>query len=415
MRNTSYWMLFLGFTSLSQMAAAGAVGQTPGMTSGTTLPTAAHRLDMFITPGADPGPASNVFWSNQLDSLGGYTGMQTTELSDAEGHGRQFLFSLWGATDARPGTPASAGIGAGSYCTVSKTATDGDKGAQCRYRYEWQVGHTYRFRVTPDEKLGKGWYKSNVTDVTPDGDGTSFDIGSIYKPAFPADIPSGDIKQWVEYFDWGNPRTTCLSVARSDVRMSAEAFDAQGRPIYLPAYAMSGQNSCQDQPMAIRPTFTRIARDGSGVRMEGATSQTAEGFIRSAGSCLISSLPQGGVDQTVSIGACPTKRMVEQKGGRYFSQYFWVLAADGSIQQKSSQCLTAKTGSRAIVVSACAPGQAAQRWRVAGSTDGDGQSVRLVSGLSGLCLGREGSGLAGMSACTDKDVLWTVPGKSFQY
>ncbi|MBA5760286.1 DUF3472 domain-containing protein, partial [Escherichia coli] len=72
----------------------------------------------------------------------------------SEGVGKQFLFSLWGATAAKPGTPASAGIGAGSYCTVSGSATDGSAGAQCRYRYDWQAGHTYRFRITPDTNQG---------------------------------------------------------------------------------------------------------------------------------------------------------------------------------------------------------------------------------------------------------------------
>lgn len=128
------------------------LGSTPGLYSDTWFPSSlpsVAQLDLFITPETDPGPNSNVYWSNQINSLGGYTGMQSTEITSAtEGYGKQFLFSLWNATDARPGTPSTAGIGAGSYCTVSKTATDGAAGAQCRYRYEWQAGHTYRFRVT---------------------------------------------------------------------------------------------------------------------------------------------------------------------------------------------------------------------------------------------------------------------------
>lgn len=85
------------------------LGATPGLYSNTWFPSTVRSvaiLDLFITPQTDPGPNSNVFWSNQVDSLHGYTGLQSTELVSAtEGAGKQFLFSLWGATAAKPGTP----------------------------------------------------------------------------------------------------------------------------------------------------------------------------------------------------------------------------------------------------------------------------------------------------------------------
>lgn len=86
----------------------GFLGATPGLYSNTSFPSTVRSvaiLDLFITPQTDPGPNSNVFWSNQVNSLHGYTGLQSTELVSAtEGVGKQFLFSLWGATAAQPGT-----------------------------------------------------------------------------------------------------------------------------------------------------------------------------------------------------------------------------------------------------------------------------------------------------------------------
>ncbi|WP_409071731.1 hypothetical protein [Burkholderia ubonensis] len=96
-------------SSSSAPTLKGFLGATPGLYSNTWFPSTVRSvaiLDLFITPQTDPGPNSNVFWSNQVNSLHGYTGLQSTELVSAtEGVGKQFLFSLWGATAAKPGTP----------------------------------------------------------------------------------------------------------------------------------------------------------------------------------------------------------------------------------------------------------------------------------------------------------------------
>jgi hypothetical protein len=379
------------------------LGSTPGMYSDWYFPrsvTALSRLDMFITPMNDPGPHSNVFWSNQVNGLGGYTGMQTTELSSTtEGHGKQFLFSLWGATDARTGTPPSAGIGAGSFCTVSSTATDGSSGVQCRYRYEWVAGHTYRFRVTPNASLGAGWFTSNVTDVTAGSAGDSFDIGSIFVGASKPLIPASSLSIWTEYFDWNSERTSCLSVARAYAQMSVQAFDANGAAVTMPAPSAYANNTCSS-------TTATVSYSGGVVTELGEPAQSAQGFIKSSNQCL--SLPSAGNTGATVLNACPSQAQVQASGGGQYWKQLWVLASDGSIQTENSYCLAASSSTSGSVINAanCAPGDPNQQWQV------NGNAIALKN--SGLCLSPSGSGLT-LAPCASATAAWTVPGQSFSY
>ncbi|KVX16596.1 hypothetical protein WL01_16280 [Burkholderia ubonensis] len=388
----------------------GFLGATPGLYSNTSFPSTVRSvaiLDLFITPQTDPGPNSNVFWSNQVNSLHGYTGLQSTELVSAtEGVGKQFLFSLWGATAAQPGTPASAGIGAGSYCTVSGSATDGSAGAQCRYRYEWQAGHTYRFRITPDANQGPGWFKSNVTDVTNGATGDSFDIGSIYVGTTQTQVPVSSISQWVEYFDWNSSRTSCASVAYTNAQFSVRAYDALGNAVTVPAPSVTVNKTC--------PASYANASASNGVAtLIGGPQQSAAGLVKANGACLTatSGLRDG---SPAALGACPTLASVRASGGTHFNPQLWVAAGDGTLQTKSSYCLTAPAPGAAggALLHTCVPGEADQQWQVqAGALPG---AAQLVSLPSGRCLAPAGSTL-GLQPCTAATAVWATPGKSFAY
>ncbi|MDR0243001.1 MAG: DUF3472 domain-containing protein [Burkholderia sp.] len=403
-----------GLATLSASTAptlSGFLGATPGLYSNTWLPSTVRSvgtLDLFITPQTDPGPNSNVFWSNQVNSLHGYTGLQSTELvSASEGVGRQFLFSLWGATAAKPGTPASAGIGAGSFCTVSGSATDGSAGAQCRYRYDWQAGHTYRFRITPDTTQGPGWFKSNVTDVTPGSTGDSFDIGSIYVGTTQTQVPVSSISQWVEYFDWNSSRTSCTSIAYTDAQFSIRAYDAIGNAVAVPAPSVTVNKTC--------PAGDANASVSNGVAtLVGGPQQSAAGLVKASGTCLTAS---GGLadGHPAVLAACPTLASVRASGGTHFNPQLWVAAGDGTLQTKYSYCLTAPapgTGNGALLRT-CVAGKADQQWRVnAGTTPG---SAQLVSQSTGRCLAPAAGGALSLQSCSAATAVWTMPGKSFAY
>ncbi|MGU7780683.1 DUF3472 domain-containing protein [Burkholderia sp. PU8-34] len=402
-----------GLATLSASTAPtlnGFLGATPGLYSNTWFPSTVRSvaiLDLFITPQTDPGPNSNVYWSNQVNSLHGYTGLQSTELvSASEGAGKQFLFSLWGATAAKPGTPASAGIGAGSFCTVSSSATDGSAGAQCRYRYEWQAGHTYRFRITPDTSQGPGWFKSNVTDVTGGATGDSFDIGSIYVGTTQTQVPVSSISQWVEYFDWNSSRTSCASVAYTNARFSVRAYDTLGNAVTVPAPSVTVNKTC--------PASYANASESNGVAtLIGGPQQSAAGLVKANGACLTAS---GGLTDgsAATLGACPTLASVRASGGTHFNPQLWVAAGDGTLQTKYSYCLTAPAPGAAgsALLHTCVPGEADQQWQVqAGTLPGTAQ---LVSLPSGRCLAPAGSALS-LQPCTTATAVWTTPGKSFAY
>lgn len=402
-----------GLATLSANSAPtlkGFTGSTPGLYSNTGFPSTVRSvaiLDLFITPQTDPGPDSNVFWSSQINSLHGYTGLQTPALVSAtEGTGRQFLFSLWGATAAKPGTPASAGIGAGSFCTASGTATDGSAGAQCRYRYDWQAGHTYRFRITPDTSQGPGWFKSNVTDVTNDTTGDSFDIGSIYVGTTGTQVPVSSISQWVEYFDWSSSRATCPSAAHTNARFSVRAYDTFGNTVYIPAPSVAVNNAC---PAA----YTNASVSNGVATLIGGPQQSAAGLVKANGACLTASGGLGESNPAV-LSACPTLASVHASGGSHFNTQLWVVSGDGTLETKNSYCLTAqpRDAANGALLRTCVPGETDQQWQVQpGTLPGSSQ---LVSLRTGRCLVPAGSALA-LQPCSAATAVWTTPGKSFTY
>jgi hypothetical protein len=386
------------------------LGATPSLISHTDLTTKDNiaRLDFFITPENDPGPNSHVFWSNQIDSLAGYTGMQSTALtSAAEGTGKQFLFSLWGATDAQTGTPPRAGIGGGSYCTVSATATDDHPGVQCRYRYEWQPGHTYRFRVTPNSTLGAGWYISNVTDVTPSEKRDSFDIGSIYVGNNKTLIPGPKLQQWVEYADWNWSRTSCASVAYTKARFSIQAFDKDGTSISVPQPSVSTSTACS-------PEYAQASNDHGETTLIGGPRQSAETLLRVNEKCLTVQ-NESTENAPVMLGPCPTLNTVRERGGAAFSNALWVKSGDLTIQTKGTYCLTPQSVSAGsdVVLKTCQPDGFKQRWKTEQMASA---AQRIVFQEKGdLCLTPSNNGSVTLQDCATTSAVWTTSDQSFSY
>ena len=408
-----------------------ALGDTPGLDTYWWLPSkmqAASEMDFTITPNTDPGPDSDVFWSNQIFILNGYTGMQSTMLEDSvHGSGRQFLFSLWNAVAATAGALPAQPV---STCTVSTTVDDGSPGAQCRVLYAWQVGHTYRFRVTAQ---GNSWYKSNVTDVTPGlSNPVSFDIGSIQQnvstyPNLTNTIPKqsngvSDAVQFLEYFDWNNHRTTCLSVPYTNALTTMAAVDAAtGQTTQLPPGSPSGTGSgaCGGSDAFTTTSGNQIAGIG----------QTAQGLVKAGSLGCLASLdgpgdgsPAG--SNSAVLASCPTLAGVEQSGGGAFSGSFWVYAQNHSLQNHDNYCLTIKDGigdiGAAVAVESCVPGAINQQWQLSGPSGGaTGQN--LASVLSGNCVNPQGSkntagsDMLSLTACSTATSAWLLPDESFSY
>ena len=112
-----------------------AASETPNTYTNYAWPagTVLTSVDFTTTVTDDPGHSANVFWSNQFDFEGGgtaYTGMQTNG-----GKPRNFLFSVWKATEARPGSP-------GSHC---EDFQENGAGKTCGIHFDWQQGHAMRF------------------------------------------------------------------------------------------------------------------------------------------------------------------------------------------------------------------------------------------------------------------------------
>ncbi|MFJ2989905.1 ricin-type beta-trefoil lectin domain protein [Collimonas sp. NPDC087041] len=405
------------------------LGTTPALFSWSNIPAptkAMSELDFTITPMNDPGPNSDVFWSNQIQSIGGYTGLQST-VSKGQHGGRLFLFSLWGAVAAVAGSY-------GSSCSVNATATDGNQGAQCRIYYDWKVGHTYKFQVTPTNAIGvtgDGWFTSSVSDITtgvanPD----SFVIGSIKinlatKPAAASSFPkqSGDVVQWVEYFDWNSHRTTCLSVPYSEAIMTMSAVDAvSGKTVIFTTDSVStGKEPC------VAAINTRA---GNSSKFVAGIGQSAQGLIKSgdSGSCLSSVL--GAADGTLQasnfaiLSTCPTAAKVGEDGGSSAANSLWVIAVDHSIQLHNNYCLTASDALGAtgavVVVASCIPGAINQQWNI--TIDPKTKYQSISSALSGLCLSNFDTDLTpqhnariNLAPCRTAVSIWSVPGKNFSY
>lgn len=394
------------------------LGATPGMNVETDFPSTVvgvSRLDMTITPQNDPGPDSNVFYSNQMDSIG-YTGMQTPQVPDPiEGQGKLFLFSIWSATDAETGTPPGGTPDApnpkfgGSFCTVGAGATDGQSGVQCRFRYEWQVNHTYRFSVTPNTALGAGWYTDTVTDVTGGVNGDSFVIGHI-KYGASVLIPASYIVQFTEFYDWNDERTRCDATPYTVETYSVSAWDAFGQPITLKTPGFNTNDICPSD-------LVQYVGKGAGLaQLLGGVSQSVRGFLKTNNQCL--QTQNGLTDSTAAVSnnlkldACPSQAQVEANGGEAFPGLFWVLAGDGSLVTIDGHCASAANTSvnGSVVNLATCQNGANQQWII--RQNGNTQQLMLAN--TTFCMANDSNNVV-LRPCASDTTSWVLPGTTFSY
>ena len=324
-------------------------GQTPGSYTFLSWPSSAtNRLseDYMMTVNSNPGPNSNVFWSNQfsIGNYGGYTGMQSTYLTRGALVGKQFLFSIWGATASKPGSP-------GSWCVSD---TDGSPGQGCRYAYDWQDKHTYKFHL---EAEGGNWYGVTVSDVTQNPNAPPlFKIGSIFLPGTSNTVMPGLWNQFTEYFEWNDSRVTCGTSPYSSVTFAATSTQNNVTTSAI-VRSMKTSSTCQ--------TFTKLTSQPNSslsTHMNG-IGNSARVQILNAGLCLNAT---GGLSEGAAMILWPCG--VNPNIG---ANETWVYSSDRSIRAKSDYCLTAPSApSTQATIQTCVAGAPTQQWLVA-----DGQII----------------------------------------
>jgi hypothetical protein len=319
-------------------------------------------VDFGITVQTDPGYRANVFWSNQFSLLGGqggYTGMQSNG-----GDKRMFLFSLWDATEAKPGSP-------GSYCL--NFGGEG-VGKSCRMAHAWQAGHKYRFHLAFE---GDRWLGVTVTDMTTN---QSFKLGSIRAKADKIS-PKGMV-DWTEYFEWSEATSECNNQPYTSALFDLPSGD-QGRAPASIAKTEASKNCT---------TYTDITRTGDGSVQRNGLGNSLRGAVSGDNHrCLAAK--HGTNDVTAVADAC--KSNAEQA---------WVYAIDHTLRLQNNTCLQVADdhGSQAgkVVVAKC-DGGVSQQW--------EAKATQLRSGANGLCLTSTLASLS-MQVCKDTpDQHWQLP------
>ena len=472
-------------TPSSQRAGGHSIGKwwpwpTGPKASGVTL---LRNIDTFITPHTDPGPNSDIYYFSQIwSSLGGYTGLQTPVLfgvnpvairkafytgGDAfdpqwraigrpfadEGGGKQFLFSLWGDNlMAFTGTPATARIGGGSFCNSGNTGVvDGAGGAQCRYRYDWTPGHTYRFRVSqaPDQ-VGTDYnkapmtyrqcFQSEVTDMgtywskdTPSIEGTRFVIGVICmdkhknwsqktEPGVPTNwtdkgaSQGGSVYTPTEYWD-RNPRAACTSQAYSKATFHVEATALNGSLVNKKFELNAAEPApfvhdtlCKSMGQVSVDTFTNSITQIYG------ENQSARGLFMAASASGLGCLSGFFKDDSPAamnpafLDSCPTAANLRTAS---YASRMWVKGADQTIVTHNSYCITARSGESGspVVITTCRPNEPLQRWSTLAATPRS--NIQLATGPN-LCIAPAANrgGLI-LAPCSSSTSIWTVPGKTY--
>ncbi|MCC3768342.1 ricin-type beta-trefoil lectin domain protein [Streptomyces sp. UNOC14_S4] len=327
-----------------------AASDTPGSYTDYSFPQGTSGLSSVTfrtTVTKDPGQSANVFWSHQFNFTkgGAYTGMQ----ANGPGEKRTFLFSVWDATEAKPGT-------VGSYCV--DFGGEGE-GKSCRIKYDWKQGHTYRYRVAHE---GNRWFGVTVTDET---SGDSFKLGSI-RAATGRISPDGMV-DWTEYFEWNDDRASCNDQPYSQARFGLPQGD-DGR-VTAKVASTSASSSCRNM------SRIDVTKDGS--VQSNAIGNSLRGPITGLGGKAVDA-DGGAASGTSAILYRPT-------GGANQS---WVLGKDGAVHlMKSRLCLDVKSGATGngtrVQLYACNGGNN-QQWRY----ENDGS---LRNPASGRCLDVPGS------------------------
>ena len=321
------------------LASADAFAGTPGSYSSFKFDDAESLSDVAytVTVEQDPGSQSAVFWSHQVAFTNGtvaYAGMQT----DA-GPDRLFLFSVWGATEYKPGSR-------GSFCI----RFDGEgSGISCRMWHVWTPGQPYRFHY---ESEGRGWFGMTITNLTT---GKGFKLGSI---KIGADGLKPESTSWVEYYRWSDKRSSCETEPYSRARFEAPVGN-RGR---LRAH-VSGTNKsdCRDHVLVTDNRTYAMHVDAMGNSVMAPITGLAgkcvdvRGGKNASGTPLILYSCHGGANQS------------------------WVLAHDGTIHSSLFTCLDASDGDAR---SKTCNGSAAQQWQIKGTA--------LINPASSKCLDVEG-------------------------
>ncbi|WP_194816867.1 RICIN domain-containing protein [Nocardia sp. XZ_19_385] len=266
----------------------------------------------------DPG-LGNVFWSNKFGftTHGGYVGLQ----ANADGGG-MFLYSMWGAEDARPGDN-------GAHCIGD---IDGSPGRSCRIDKRFVPGHQYLFHLRPD---GEGWYQAQVEDTT---DRKTMTIGSIEVGAGATIKPDGMVS-WVEYWDWNNRAATCLDEPYSVARFEVPRANAGGVTGTVASTEIGG--AC---PKQVEVTVGSDDRGQASIHRLAIGNSVGGRLTVPSGKCLTASAST----HEIRVQGCEKKR-----------NQAWVAAADKTLRSDFT-CLTA-AGSAEVEADTC-DGSPAQEW-----------------------------------------------------
>lgn len=293
-----------------------------------------NAVDFGTTVQTDPGYRANVFWSHQFSlskAQGGYTGMQSNG-----GEKRMFLFSLWNATEAKPGTP-------GSYCL----SFGGEGvGKSCRMAHEWQAGHAYRFHLAFE---GDHWLGVTVTDMTTR---QSFKLGSI-RAQTDTISPKGMV-DWTEYFEWNSPLADCNTQP-----YASALFDL---PSGNDGHAMAHISKLEASKSCT--AYTEVSNaDGGSVQRNGVGNSLRGEVVDGAGQCAAA---QKGNDHAVTESC------------RSGAGQAWVYAVDHTLRLENNTCLSvADIKVSSVMISACT-GARNQQWQQ--------NHGAMQSSLNGFCL-----------------------------
>jgi hypothetical protein len=298
--------------------------------------TGLDAVDFGITVQTDPGYRANVFWSNQFSlskAQGGYTGMQSNG-----GDKRMFLFSLWNATEAKPGTP-------GSYCL--DFGGEG-VGKSCRMAHEWQAGHTYRFHLAFE---GDRWLGVTVTDLTTK---QSFKLGSI-RAQTDKISPTGMV-DWTEYFEWNSPLADCNTQP-----YASALFDL---PSGNGGHAMAHISKTEASKSCT--AYTEVTKTANGSVQRNGIGNSVRGPV---------------VDATHRCAAAQSSKQAAAiaESCKSSEGQAWVYPVDHTLRLENNTCLGVIDSAQSsnVVVSACT-GDRSQQWQE--------KNNALQNSSNGLCL-----------------------------
>lgn len=326
-------------------------------------------VDYVINVQANPGYRANVLWSDRFHFAGsrngGYAGME-----DNANLGPNFVFSVRGATQYKPGS-------AGSYCVVN------DRGVTCRLPYDWQSTDQYQFHVAYE---GGQWLGVTVTQLY-SNPLLTFDLGSILTDA--TSLSTQGMVSRTTYLEANSPTANCYNQPYSDVIFSTP----------------SGNNGQYTATESSTGTNTSCASFSSVLNGE----QT-----NGAGNLLRGEAVSDGTELCIDAGDGKTNGVVltTQNCNKKSEGQAWVYAKDGTMRLQSNLCLDIQNPDAlagAVVIADPCTGSASQQW----SLYGDGNMLRTnlsVSYLDGYCVtwGNSGAPLT-LQDCTGNSQIWILP------